>query len=86
MKLYTTMIAAFFGLLMMAMPTVASAEMVRWYPRPMRPVVVQPVYAPAPVIAPSPVFASAPFTPVEYYRPWACANPYFRHHHRWMCR
>jgi hypothetical protein len=80
MKLYTTMIAAFFWLLMAANPTIASAEMVRWYPRPVRPVVVQPVYAPAPVLAP------VPFTTVGYYRPWACANPYFRHHHRWMCR
>ena len=30
MKIYTTVIAAMFGLLMMAMPTVASAEVVRF--------------------------------------------------------
>jgi len=73
MKLYTTAIAALFGLVMVAMPSVASAEVVRWYPRPVQPV-VQDVVAPA------------PFTTVEYYRPWACANPYFRHHHWRKCR
>ncbi len=74
MKLYTTAIAAAFGLLMMAIPTVAGADVVVWRPVPVRPVVVQEAVVPA------------PFTTVEYYRPWACANPYFRHHHRWMCR
>ena len=73
MKIYTTIVAAMFGLLMMAMPTVASAEFVRVYPRPVRPMVVQRVVEPA------------PFTTVEYYRPWACANPYYRHHHWWRC-
>ncbi len=73
MKLYTTTIAALFGLLMMAMPTVASAELVRVYPRTVHPVVVQEVVAPA------------PFTTVEYYRPWACANPYYRRHHWRRC-
>jgi hypothetical protein len=72
MKIHTTIVAAMFGLLMMAMPSLASAEIV--YPRPVRPVVVQQVVAPA------------PFTTVEYYRPWACANPYFRRHHWWRCR
>jgi hypothetical protein len=74
MKIYTTIIAAMFGILMMTMPTVASAEIVRVYPRPVRPVVVQRVVAPS------------PFTTVEYYRPWACANPYYRRHHYWRCR
>ena len=25
--------------------------------------------------------------PVAFYhhRPWACANPHFRHHHWWLC-
>ena len=73
MKNYTTIIAAMFGLLMMAMPSLASAEIVRVYPQPVRPVVVQRVVEPA------------PFTTVEYYRPWACANPYYRHHHWWRC-
>ena len=72
MKIYTTIIAAMFGMLMMAMPTVASAEIVRVYPQPVRPVVVQQV-------------APSPFTTVEYYRPWACANPYYRHHDWWRC-
>jgi hypothetical protein len=74
MKLYTTTIAALFGLLMMAMPAVASADVVRWHPQVVQPVVVQEVVEPA------------PFTTVAYYRPWACANRYFRRHHRWMCR
>jgi hypothetical protein len=56
---------------MMAMPMTASADVIV---RHVQPVVVQEVVEPA------------PFTTVEYYRPWACANPYFRHHHRWMCR
>ncbi len=74
MKIYTSIVAAIFGILMMAMPTVASARVVRWYPQPVHPVVVQQVVAPS------------PFTPVEYYRPWACSNPHFRHHHWWRCR
>ncbi len=74
MKLYTTTLAALFGLLMMAMPTVASADVIRVRPEIVHPVVVEEVVAPA------------PFTTVAYYRPWACANAYFRHHHRWMCR
>ena len=72
MKTYTTIVGAMFGLLMMAMPSLASAEIVRVYPRPVRPVVVQQV-------------APSLFTTVEYYRPWACANPYYRHHHWWRC-
>ena len=70
MKIYTTIIAATFGLLMMAMPQVASAEVLV---RPVRPVVVRQVVAPA------------PFTPVRYYRPWACANRHYRRHHWWRC-
>ena len=73
MKIHTTIVGATFGLLMMAMPSLASAEIVRVYPRPVRPVVVQRVVEPS------------PFTTVEYYRPWACANPYYRHHHWWRC-
>lgn len=71
MKIYTTVIVAMLGLLMMAMPKVASAEVVV---RPVHSVVVQEVVAPA------------PFTTIEYYRPWACSNPYFRRHHWWRCR
>ncbi len=74
MKLYTTTIAALFGLLMMAMPGVVSADVVAWHPRNLHPVVVQETVAPT------------PFTTVAYYRPWACANRYFRRHHRWLCR
>ncbi len=74
MKRLMTSALALFGLLMVAMPSVASAEIVRVNPRNVQPMVVQEVVAPA------------PFTTVEYYRPWACTNPWFRHHHRWMCR
>ena len=73
MKIYTTIVGAMFGLLMVAMPNLASGEVVRWYPHPMHPVVVRQVVAPA------------PFTTVEYFRPWACANPHYRHHHWWRC-
>jgi hypothetical protein len=73
MKIYTIIIAAMFGLLMMAMPKVASAEI---FIRHVRPVVQQ-------------VVAPAPFTPIEYYRPyyrpWACANRHYRRHHWWRC-
>ena len=74
MKRLMTSALALFGLVMVAMPSVASAEIVRVYPPNVQPMVVQEVVAPA------------PFTTVEYYRPWACANGWFRHHHRWMCR
>ncbi|MGB3550148.1 MAG: hypothetical protein WA993_05630 [Candidatus Binatus sp.] len=74
MKLYTTTIAALFGLLMMAMPGVASADVVAWHPQNLQPVVVQETVAPMPL------------TTVAYYRPWACANRYFRRHHPWLCR
>ena len=57
MKIRTTIIAAMFGLLMMAMPNVASAEVVN----------------------------GAGATTIAYYRPWACANPHYRHHHWWRC-
>jgi len=74
MKLYTTTVAALFGLFMIAMPSIASADYVRLRPVIVHPVVVEEVVAPA------------PFTTVAYYRPWACANGYFRRHHRWLCR
>jgi hypothetical protein len=77
MKRCITLVAALFALFMMVMPSVASAEVV-WRPVRVRPVVVQQVVVPE-VVAP-------PFAPVEYYRPWACANPYFRRHHLWRCR
>jgi len=69
MKVYTTIVAAMFGLLMMAMPNVASAAV---FVRHVQPVMVQEV-------------APAPFTTIEYFRPWACANPHYRHHHWWRC-
>ncbi len=74
MKLYTTTIAALFGLLMMAMPSVAGADVGAWRPQNVQPVVIQETVAPM------------PFTTVAYYRPWACANHYFRRHHQWLCR
>jgi len=74
MKLYPTTIAALFGLLMMAMPGVAGAEVVAWHPQNLQPVVIQETVAPV------------QYTTVAYHRPWACANRYFRRHHRWLCR
>ena len=74
MKLYTTTIAALFGLLMVAMPGLAGADVVAWRPQNLQPVVIQETVAPM------------PYTTVAYYRPWACANRYFRRHHPWLCR
>ena len=74
MKLYTTIVAALFGLLMMATTGVASADVVVVHPQNGLPVLVQEAVAPA------------QFTTVEYYRPWACANRHFRRHHWWLCR
>jgi len=74
MKLYTTTIAALFGLLMMAMPSVAGADVGAWRPQNVQPLVIQEAVAPMPL------------TTVAYYRPWACANHYFRRHHQWLCR
>jgi hypothetical protein len=74
MKRFLTAVVALFALIMMVMPSVASAGVVVVRPRP---VVVQEAVVPA--------YTPAPFTTVEYYRPWACANPYYRHHHWWRC-
>ena len=76
MKRCITAVVGLFALLMMVMPGVASADVV-WRPVGVRPVVVQ--EAVVPTVVP------APFQTVEYYRPWACANPYYRHHHFWRC-
>ncbi len=74
MKRFTTAIVALFGLLMTAVPGVAGADVAAWGPQNLQPVVIQETVAPV------------PFTTVAYYRPWACANRYFRRHHRWLCR
>ncbi len=75
MKLYTTTIAALFGLLMMAMPSVAGADVGAWRPQNFQPVAIQETVVPA------------PFTTLAYYnRPWACADRHYRHHHPWLCR
>jgi hypothetical protein len=78
MKRCITAVVGLFALLVMAMPSVASAGVVIVRPERVRPAVVQEAVAPDVV--------PAPFTTVEYYRPWACSNPYFRHHHWWRCR
>ena len=76
MKRCITAVVGLVALLMMVMPSVASAEVV-WVPERVRPVVVQ--EAVVPTIVPAPL-------EVAYYRPWACANPYYRRHHFWRCR
>jgi hypothetical protein len=83
MKRSTKFLAALFGLLMMVLPSIASAEVVFWpqYARP----VVQEAVVPAPYVAPAPYYA-APYAPAYWHRPWPCSNPYFRHHHWRMCR
>ena len=73
MMRFITTVVALFALVMMVMPSVASAGVVVQA----RPVVVHEAVVPA--------FTPAPFTTVEYFRPWACANPHYRRHHRWRC-
>jgi len=75
MKRCITAVVALFALIMMALPSVASAEVVVVRPRP---VVMQEAVRPA--------IVPAPFETVAYYHPWACRNPYYRHHHWWRCR
>jgi hypothetical protein len=77
MKRCITAVVGLVALLMMVMPSVASAEVV-WVPERVRPVAVQEAVVPA--------IVPAPLESVAYYRPWACANPYYRHHHLWRCR
>lgn len=71
MKLYTTGLAALFGLLTMATPSVTRADV---GPRALPPVVVQQTVAPM-----------SPVALAYYHRPWACANPRFRRHHPFLC-
>ena len=76
MKRCITAVVGLAALLMMVMPSVASAEVV-WVPERARPVVVQEAVVPA--------IVPAPLESVAYYRPWACANPYYRRHHWRRC-
>ena len=74
MKLWTTMAAALFAL-MMAMPGAARADIGNVHPQSLQPAIQQTALAPA------------SFTTLAYYhRPWACGNRYFRRHHWWLCR
>jgi len=59
---------------MMAMPSVAGADVAAARPQNVQPVVIQEAVAPMPL------------TTVAYYRPWACADRHFRRHHPWLCR
>lgn len=74
MKLWTTMAAAIFAV-MMAMPSVVAADIGNVHPQTPQPAVTQTALAPQPLT-----------TLAYYHRPWACGNRYFRRHHWWLCR
>jgi hypothetical protein len=75
MKTYHKLIAASFGLLMMALPSIASANIGFSQPANLQPAVLEQTAAPQPHM-----------TLAYYYRPWACSNRHFRHHHPYECR
>jgi hypothetical protein len=75
MKMYSKFIAASFGLLMMALPSIASANIGLPHPADIQPAVLQETAAPQPHV-----------TLAYWYRPWACSNRHFRHHHPYECR
>jgi hypothetical protein len=76
MKTYSKFIAASFGLLMMALPSIASANVGLWHPADVQPAVVQETAAPQPHLT------------LAYYhhRAWACRDRHFRYHHPYECR
>lgn len=76
MKRYTGLVAAFLGLTMMILPSIASANIGLWQ---------------AQNNVPSAVLhegseAQPHLTFAHYHRPWACGNRHFRYHHPYMCR
>ncbi|MGA2411305.1 MAG: hypothetical protein ABSG46_13070 [Candidatus Binataceae bacterium] len=75
MKTSSKFIAASFGLLMMALPSIASADVGFWHPADVQSAVLQETATsqPRPSLA-------------YYHRPWACSNRHYRHHHQYMCR
>jgi hypothetical protein len=75
MKTNSKFIAASFGLLMMALPSIASANVGLWHPADVQPAVLQETAAPLPHL-----------TLTYYHRPWACSNWRYRHHHPYRCR
>jgi hypothetical protein len=38
-----------------------------------------------PIVTLQPGIQQVGYYPVYYGRPWACRNPWFRHHHRRLC-
>jgi hypothetical protein len=76
MKTYSRFIAASFGLLMMALPSIASANIGFSQPANVQPAVLEQTATPQPHL-----------TLAYYYRrPWACRNRHFRYHHPYECR
>jgi hypothetical protein len=75
MKTYHKFIAASFGLLMMALPSIASANIGFSQPANVQPAVVEQTTVPQPHL-----------TLAYWHRPWACSNRHFRHHHPYECR
>lgn len=76
MKTYSKFIAASFGLLMMALPSIASANIGFSQSANVQPAVLQETAA------------QQPHLTLTYYhhRGWACSNRHFRYHHPYECR
>jgi hypothetical protein len=75
MKRFTTFLVAMFGLFMMALPGIASADAGYWQPQNIQAAVFQETAAPQPHL-----------TLAYYHRPWACRNRHYRYHHPNLCR
>jgi len=75
MKMYSKFIAASFGLLMMALPSIASANIGFSQPANVQPAVLEQTTAPQPHL-----------TLAYWHRSWACSNRHFRYHHPYRCR
>jgi hypothetical protein len=75
MNRYPTLVAGLFGLLMMALPSIASADVSLWHSQNVHPAVLEEGVAPQQNV-----------TLAYYHRPWACSDRYFRHHHPYLCR
>jgi hypothetical protein len=74
MKRYKGFLAAMFGFFMMALPSIAGANIT-----PAQSANVQPAVLETSTAQPHETLA-------YWYRPLACSNRHFRHHHRYECR
>ena len=75
MKTHSKILAASFGLLMMALASIASANIRFAQPANVQPAVLEQTVAPQPHL-----------TLAYWHRPWACSNRHFRYNHQYECR